>query len=57
MKSCGCGSRERIKTVAVTAKNGGNECVGRNRNKESCTKGACPGIINKAYGRYVFVYF
>ena len=47
MKSCGCGSRERIKTVAVTAKNGGNEC----------TKGACPGIINKAYGRYVFVYF
>ena len=45
-KSCGIGSKERTRTVATTAKNGGNECIGRNRDKESCTLRACPGRIN-----------
>ena len=45
-KSCGIGSQERIRAIATTAKNGGNECVGRNKEINSCSKGACPGMIN-----------
>ena len=51
-KSCGIGSQqERIRAIATTAKNGGNECVGSNKAIRLCNKGKCPRGIN---GHFMF---
>ena len=43
-KSCGEGTRSKIRSVKVVAANGGQECVGPRNVSESCNILSCPGM-------------
>ena len=41
--TCGGGTEERNRTIAVPAQNGGTECAGNNTVMQECNTEACPG--------------
>ena len=59
--SCGNGVQSRIRTIARTAKYGGEKCSGRKRGQRSCNQRKCPGMISKIYAqpecKEMFIYF
>ena len=60
-RSCGNGVQSRIRTIARTAKYGGEKCSGRKKGQRSCNQRKCQGIKCKTHVqpecKEMFIYF